>query len=88
MTEWPRMCSAPGESRHHTPKCHFACIKLTSIAQSNVCAGIVYQDLKPGNVLISGDGNAMLDPEFGVIRQVLQIITSQERMTAPRTACE
>jgi serine/threonine protein kinase len=48
--------------------------------------GIVYQDLRPGNVLVSGDGNAMLDPEFGVIRQVLQIITSQERLTAAKTA--
>jgi len=48
--------------------------------------GIVYQDLRPGNILISGDGNPMLDPEFGVIRQVLQVITSQERLTAPKAA--
>jgi len=46
---------------------------------------IVYGQLRPGNVIVSGDGNAMLDPEIGVIKEVLQRITSQQRLTASRS---
>lgn len=47
--------------------------------------GIVYRELKPGSVIIGDDGGPMLDPEFGVVREILQIITQMQRLTAQKS---
>jgi serine/threonine protein kinase len=52
----------------------------------NLETPIVYRQLRPGNVILSGDSNPMLDPEFGVIREILKIITSRMRLTAVMTS--
>lgn len=52
----------------------------------NLETPIVYRQLRPGNVILSGDSNCMLDPEFGVIREILKIITSRMRLTAVMTS--
>lgn len=45
---------------------------------------IVYGQLRPGNIMISGSGDAMLDCEFGVVRSVLQMLTATETLRVSR----
>ncbi len=42
---------------------------------------IVYRDLKPGNVIMSGGSSPLLDPEFGAIRTVLLEIVALRTKT-------
>lgn len=42
---------------------------------------IVYRDLKPGNVIVSGGYTPLLDPEFGAVRTVLSEIVALRTRT-------
>ena len=47
--------------------------------------GIVYRELKPGSIILDSALFPLIDPEFGAIREVLQIVTARQRLTAQRS---